>query len=106
MRSLPRAAGLSDEGRDLVREPAWYYDYLGALVTHGVAGLEPVSGCLGGSVISVGEHTDLWWRQKGELLPHDDIGVRAVDRASLARGRSSRSQGERRPPRRGAPSSR
>ncbi|MFE2103546.1 hypothetical protein, partial [Streptomyces sp. NPDC059468] len=51
-------AGLPDEGQDLVREPAWYYDNLGALVTHGVVEIEPVSGYLGGSVISVWEHME------------------------------------------------
>ncbi|TVZ75664.1 hypothetical protein [Streptomyces sp. BK340] len=51
-------AGLPDEGQDLVRELAWYYDNLGALVTHGVVEIEPVSGYLGGSVISVWEHLE------------------------------------------------
>lgn len=49
-------AGLPDEGRDLVRELAWYYDNLGALVAHGVVEIEPVSGYLGGSVVSAWEH--------------------------------------------------
>lgn len=47
--------GLPDEERDLVRELAWYYDNLGALVTHGVVDIEPVSGYLGGSVITCWE---------------------------------------------------
>lgn len=51
-------AGLPAEGRDLMRELAWYYDNLGALVTHGLVGIEPVSGYLGGSVISVWEHME------------------------------------------------
>lgn len=51
-------AGLPEEGRDLVRELAWYYDNLGALVAHGVVDIEPVSGYLGGSVISVWEHME------------------------------------------------
>ncbi|WP_157881127.1 DUF4760 domain-containing protein [Streptomyces griseoruber] len=51
-------AGLPDEGRDLVRELAWYYDNLGVLVAHGVVDIEPVSGYLGGSVISVWEHME------------------------------------------------
>ncbi|MFI5795085.1 hypothetical protein [Streptomyces sp. NPDC051677] len=51
-------AGLPEEGRDLVRELAWYYDNLGALVAHGVVDIEPVSGYLGGSVISVWERME------------------------------------------------
>ncbi|MEU7484264.1 hypothetical protein [Streptomyces sp. NPDC042319] len=51
-------AGLPEEGRDLVRELGWYYDNLGALVAHGVVQVEPVSGYLGGSVISVWEHVE------------------------------------------------
>ncbi|KUN81119.1 hypothetical protein AQJ66_24460 [Streptomyces bungoensis] len=37
---------------------AWYYDNLGALVTHGVVEVEPVFGYLGGSVISVWERIE------------------------------------------------
>jgi hypothetical protein len=48
-------AGLPEDDRDLVRELAWFYDNLGALVAHGVVDIEPVSGYLGGSVISVWE---------------------------------------------------
>ncbi|CAM5549207.1 DUF4760 domain-containing protein [Streptomyces microflavus] len=48
-------AGLPERDRDLVRELAWFYDNLGALVAHGVVDIEPVSGYLGGSVISVWE---------------------------------------------------
>nr|WP_024126085.1 hypothetical protein [Streptomyces sp. FR1]AHE38703.1 Hypothetical protein pFRL2_28c [Streptomyces sp. FR1] len=51
-------AGLPEEGRDLVRELGWYYDNLGALVAHGVVDVEPVSGYLGGSVISVWEQME------------------------------------------------
>ncbi|WP_405407144.1 hypothetical protein [Streptomyces decoyicus] len=51
-------AGLPEDGQDLVRELAWYYDNLGALVAHGVVDIEPVSGYLGGSVISVWEHIE------------------------------------------------
>ncbi|MGW0576257.1 DUF4760 domain-containing protein [Streptomyces sp. NPDC002920] len=51
-------AGLPEEKQDLVRELAWYYDNLGALVTHGVVGIEPVCGYLGGSVISVWERLE------------------------------------------------
>jgi hypothetical protein len=47
--------GLPEGSRDLVRELAWFYDNLGALVAHGVIDIEPVSGYLGGSVISVWE---------------------------------------------------
>ncbi|MEV0174511.1 hypothetical protein AB0I00_25735 [Streptomyces sp. NPDC050803] len=51
-------AGLPEDGQELVRELAWYYDNLGALVAHGVVDVEPVSGYLGGSVISVWEHME------------------------------------------------
>ncbi|MEU0646128.1 DUF4760 domain-containing protein [Streptomyces umbrinus] len=47
--------GLPEAERNLIRELAWFYDNLGALVTHGVVDIEPVSGYLGGSVISVWE---------------------------------------------------
>lgn len=47
--------GLPESERHLVRELAWFYDNLGALVAHGVVDIEPVSGYLGGSVISVWE---------------------------------------------------
>lgn len=50
--------GLPEPERDLVRELAWFYDNLGALVTHGVVDIEPVSGYLGGSVISVWERLE------------------------------------------------
>ncbi|MEV5358384.1 hypothetical protein [Streptomyces sp. NPDC052693] len=50
--------GLPEDARDLVRELAWYYDNLGALVAHGVVDIKPVSGYLGGSVISVWEHME------------------------------------------------
>lgn len=45
--------------RSIEREPAWYYDNLAAaLVAHGVAEIRPVSGYLGGSVISAWEHME------------------------------------------------
>ena len=44
--------GLPSEGRELLRDHAWSYDNLGALVTHGVIDLDAVSGYLGGSVTS------------------------------------------------------
>ncbi|WP_037624143.1 DUF4760 domain-containing protein [Streptomyces aureus] len=47
--------GVPGAHRELVRELAWFYDNLGALVAHGVVDIEPVSGYLGGSVISVWE---------------------------------------------------
>ncbi|WP_043457645.1 DUF4760 domain-containing protein [Streptomyces fulvoviolaceus] len=50
--------GLPESERDLVRELAWFYDNRGALVTHGVVDIEPVSGYLGGSVISVWERLE------------------------------------------------
>lgn len=52
---------LPEAERNLIRELAWFYDNLGALVTHGVVDIEPVSGYLGGSVISV-------WRQMEPLV--------------------------------------
>jgi hypothetical protein len=45
-------SGLPEEGPDLVRDLGWFYDNLGAMVTHGVIDLSPVSGYLGGSVVS------------------------------------------------------
>ncbi|MFE1556708.1 hypothetical protein ACFW6V_17220 [Streptomyces sp. NPDC058734] len=48
-------AGLPQDKQELVRDLAWYYDNLGALVTHGVVDLGPVSGYLGGSVINMWE---------------------------------------------------
>lgn len=50
--------GLPESERDLVRELAWFYDNLGALVAHGVVDIEPVSGYLGGSVVSVWERME------------------------------------------------
>ncbi|MGW6272208.1 DUF4760 domain-containing protein [Streptomyces sp. NPDC055060] len=50
-----RLEGLPEEERDLVRELAWYYDNLGALVAHGVVDIVPVSGYLGGSVTTCWE---------------------------------------------------
>ncbi|QQM38060.1 hypothetical protein [Streptomyces liliifuscus] len=40
--------GVPEAERELVRELAWFYDNLGALVAHGVVDIEPVSGYLGG----------------------------------------------------------
>jgi hypothetical protein len=50
--------GLPEAERNLIRELAWFYDNLGALVTHGVVDIEAVSGYLGGSVISVWERME------------------------------------------------
>ena len=47
--------GLPEEKQTLVRDLAWFYDNLGALVTHGVVDVAPISGYLGGSVIAVWE---------------------------------------------------
>ncbi|MET9670046.1 hypothetical protein ABZY19_32585 [Streptomyces sp. NPDC006475] len=44
-------AGLPEERRTQVRELAWFYDNLGALVTHKVVDIKPVSGYLGVSVV-------------------------------------------------------
>ncbi|MEV6107018.1 hypothetical protein AB0M28_20220 [Streptomyces sp. NPDC051940] len=50
--------GLPEAERNLIRDLAWFYDNLGALVAHGVVGIRPVSGYLGGSVISVWEQME------------------------------------------------
>ncbi|MFF3399697.1 hypothetical protein ACFYW6_14375 [Streptomyces sp. NPDC002659] len=44
-------AGLPEDKQGLVRELAWFYDNLGALVAHDVVDVEPVSGYLGVSVV-------------------------------------------------------
>lgn len=44
-------ACLPEDKQSVVREIAWFYDNLGALVTHDVVDIEPVSGYLGVSVI-------------------------------------------------------
>jgi hypothetical protein len=46
-------AALPADKRDLVRDLAWYYDNLGALVLHEVVDVGLVAGYLGGSVVSV-----------------------------------------------------
>lgn len=46
---------LSSEEAKKVRDLAWFYDNLGALVAHGVVDIDPISGYLGGSVISTWE---------------------------------------------------
>lgn len=43
--------GLPDDKKSLVRDLARFYDNLGALVTHGIIDIEPVSGYLGQSVL-------------------------------------------------------
>ena len=50
--------GLPEDKRELVRDLAWFYDNLGALVADGVVDIAPVSGYLGGAVVKVWE--DLW----------------------------------------------
>ena len=50
--------GLSElpaEKQTLTRELAWFYDNLGALVTHGIIDVSPLSGYLGVSVLAVWE---------------------------------------------------
>jgi hypothetical protein len=42
---------LPEAMREPVRRLAWFYDNLGALVTHGVVDVAPVSGYLGPSVV-------------------------------------------------------
>jgi hypothetical protein len=44
---------LPEENARLVRDLAWFYDNLGALVAHDVVDIEPVSGYLGTSVIDI-----------------------------------------------------
>lgn len=46
---------LPEEKRSLIRDLAWFYDNLGALVTHGIIDVSPVSGYLGVSVLAVWE---------------------------------------------------
>jgi hypothetical protein len=48
-------SSLPEEERLLVRDLAWFYDNLGALVVHKIVDLKPVAGYLGGSVINVWE---------------------------------------------------
>ena len=47
--------GLPEDKQILIRELAWFYDNLGALVTHGVVDVAPISGYLGQSVTLVWE---------------------------------------------------
>jgi hypothetical protein len=54
MEPVPREDGFASipaEQRQLVRELAWFYDNLGALVAHDIVDLAPVSGYLGTSVV-------------------------------------------------------
>jgi hypothetical protein len=44
-------AGLPTDMQVPVRELMWFYDNLGALVSHGIIDLGPVAGYLGGSVV-------------------------------------------------------
>ncbi|MFI9568361.1 DUF4760 domain-containing protein [Streptomyces rishiriensis] len=46
---------LTPDELKLVRDLAWFYDNLGALVAHEIVDIGPVSGYLGGSVISTWE---------------------------------------------------
>lgn len=49
-------ASITDKCKqDLVLELAWYYDNLGALVAHDIVDIDPVSGYLGGSVVTCWE---------------------------------------------------
>lgn len=45
-------SGLPEDIRPGVRDLAWFYDNLGVLVHHGVVDIRPISGYLGGSVVS------------------------------------------------------
>jgi len=44
-------SALPADKAEMVRELAWFYDNLGALVAHGVVDIKPVSGYLGVSVV-------------------------------------------------------
>lgn len=52
---------LPEEKQNLVRDLAWFYDNLGALVAHGVIDVSPVSGYLGQSVL-------LYWEKIQPLV--------------------------------------
>ena len=54
-------AGLPEDKRELVRDLAWYYDNLGALVVHEIVDVAPIAGYLGGSVI-------VMWEQLSPLV--------------------------------------
>ncbi|MFF0734205.1 hypothetical protein ACFYVK_21575 [Streptomyces chartreusis] len=70
--------GLPEAERNLLRELAWFYDNLGALVTHDVVDIEPISGYLGGSVISVWEGMEPLVRVEREKRAH--CGLPDADR--------------------------
>jgi hypothetical protein len=48
-------ANLPEEERLLVRDLAWFYENLGALVVHKIVDIEPIAGHLGGSAVAVWE---------------------------------------------------
>ncbi|WP_329134933.1 hypothetical protein OG552_20310 [Streptomyces sp. NBC_01476] len=60
---------LPEEKQRLVRDLAWFYDNLGALVAHNLVDVEPVSGYLGGSVILIWEKMEPLVR--GERVKRD-----------------------------------
>ncbi|MBM0238863.1 hypothetical protein JNW88_20060 [Micromonospora sp. ATA32] len=64
-------AGLPEEERELVRDLAWYYDNLGALVLHEVIDVEVVAGYLGGSVTAVWEKIRPLVEAEREKRTHD-----------------------------------
>ena len=64
---------LPPEELKMVRDLAWFYDNLGALVAHGIVDIEPVSGYLGGSVIST-------WESMAPLVAAHRVRRRAIGR--------------------------
>ncbi|MGH1556471.1 DUF4760 domain-containing protein [Streptomyces sp. L7] len=61
------------EGLHSLRDLAWFYDNLGALVAHGIVDIDPVSGYLGGSVIST-------WESMAPLIAAHRVRRRAAGR--------------------------
>ncbi len=47
--------GLPDKQRDRLRDIMWYFDNLGALVTHGIVDIQPIAGFMGGSILTAWE---------------------------------------------------
>lgn len=68
---------LPEEQQLLVRDLAWYYDNLGALVVHKIVDLEPIVGYLGGSIVVTWERfkpiveAERRRRRESGLVDHD-----------------------------------
>lgn len=60
-------AGIPAAQRELVRDLAWYYDNLGALVAHGHVDIEPISGYLGGAVLTTWQKMEPFIRAERNL---------------------------------------